>query len=321
MRGLEGLKRLFWQEFNYERENKPLSTRQWPIIAKCAPALAENPVLFAIGARITRFTSSIAGWPGRVERGCQRPIVDYLLRDHPYALFRFSQNKAQTAWHFLNVNMTNRPKNAAWCARSRCCPATAADGGRTPGFADLRGISPDLFGLSPLLISNIHDDARSMSERVTKDFYREIANWYFWAREPGVFPKDAHDRRGWQALAASDPAFDPMIFCWFLKEKRILKTGEGLLPEALSSRAGSGICSKTLPPNHVPLHRDSPESLFFATLSHGNGQSWLEPLARFVTENDRYGSDDHMVPTVLAKTKSSFATHAALEAVLRQIPS
>ena len=27
---LDGLKRLFWEELNYERENRPLSPRQWP---------------------------------------------------------------------------------------------------------------------------------------------------------------------------------------------------------------------------------------------------------------------------------------------------
>jgi hypothetical protein len=55
---------------------------------------------------------------------------------------------------------------------------------------DLRVISPDLFVLSPLLIQQYHDDAFDV-EKVTKDFYREIANGYFWAREQAVFPKDA----------------------------------------------------------------------------------------------------------------------------------
>ncbi|HPB11947.1 MAG TPA: class I SAM-dependent DNA methyltransferase, partial [Kiritimatiellia bacterium] len=101
MRGLEGLKRLFWQELNYERENKPLSTRQWPEIAKCA--LAEDPVLFASGGEDNAFHVVYCRLASaELKRGCQRPIVDYLLRDHPYALFVFS-NKAQTAWHFLNV--------------------------------------------------------------------------------------------------------------------------------------------------------------------------------------------------------------------------
>ncbi len=51
--GLEGLKRLFWEELNYERENKPLSPRQWPELAR--QALAEDPVLFASGGEENAF--------------------------------------------------------------------------------------------------------------------------------------------------------------------------------------------------------------------------------------------------------------------------
>jgi len=47
LRDLDGLKKLFWEELNYERKNQPLSPRQWPDNAK--NALAEDPVLFASG--------------------------------------------------------------------------------------------------------------------------------------------------------------------------------------------------------------------------------------------------------------------------------
>jgi len=30
LRDLGGLKKLFWEELNYERENRPLSMRGWP---------------------------------------------------------------------------------------------------------------------------------------------------------------------------------------------------------------------------------------------------------------------------------------------------
>ena len=47
LRDLDGLKRLFWQELNYERGNQPLSTRQWAEGVK--QPLAEAPILFASG--------------------------------------------------------------------------------------------------------------------------------------------------------------------------------------------------------------------------------------------------------------------------------
>ncbi len=47
LRNLDGLKKLFCEELNYERENKPLSPRQWPDSAK--QALAEDPILLVSG--------------------------------------------------------------------------------------------------------------------------------------------------------------------------------------------------------------------------------------------------------------------------------
>ncbi|MCX5914953.1 MAG: hypothetical protein NTV04_23850 [Deltaproteobacteria bacterium] len=48
LRDLNGLKKLFWEELNYERENKPLSMRGWPdsaLAAKAADPAADTLVL------------------------------------------------------------------------------------------------------------------------------------------------------------------------------------------------------------------------------------------------------------------------------------
>lgn len=70
-------------------------------------------------------------------------------------------------------------------------------------------------------------------EKVTKEFYQEIANWYFWARdcEEIVLPKDvetAEDRALFLIRLLTR-----LIFCWFLRKKRNPQTGGGLLPDAL----------------------------------------------------------------------------------------
>jgi len=46
LRDLDRLKRLFWQELNYERENRPLSPRQWPESAR--QPLDPDPVKIGI---------------------------------------------------------------------------------------------------------------------------------------------------------------------------------------------------------------------------------------------------------------------------------
>ncbi len=317
MRGLEGLKRLFWQELNYERENKPLSTRQWPEIAKCA--LAEDPVLFASGGEDNAFHVVYCRLASaELKRGCQRPIVDYLLRDHPYALFVFS-NKAQTAWHFLNVKYDEQAEKRRLVRRIAVLPG---DGLRTAAerlaLLDLRGISPELFGLSPLLIQQHHDDAFDV-ERVTKDFYREIANWYFWARELAVFPKDAPADADGKPSLPLIRLLTRMIFCWFLKGKRNPQTGLGLLPDALFEPRQIRDLLKDASPESCSYYTAILQNLFFATLSTEMDKPGCEPSRRFVTENDRNGSDDHMVPQYWRNEKQ-LRDPAALEAVLRQIP-
>lgn len=317
MRGLDGLKRLFWQELNYERENKPLSTRQWPESAKSA--LAEDPVLLASGGEENAFHVVYCRLASpELKRGCQRPIVDQLLRDHPYALFVFS-NKAQTAWHFLNVKYDEQAEKRRLVRRIAVRPG---EGLRTAAerlaLLDLRGISPELFGLSPLLIQQYHDDAFDV-EKVTKDFYREIANWYFWARELAVFPKDAPTDADGKPSLPLIRLLTRMIFCWFLKGKRNPQTGLGLLPDALFEPRQIRDLLKDASPESCSYYTAILQNLFFATLSTEMDKPGCEPSRRFVTANDRDDSDDHMVPQYWRNEKQ-LRDPVVLEVVLRQIP-
>ena len=53
LRDMDGLKRLFWQALNCERQNKPLSMRSWPESIKTL--FADDPVLFASGGEDNAF--------------------------------------------------------------------------------------------------------------------------------------------------------------------------------------------------------------------------------------------------------------------------
>mgnify|MGYP000883002294 FL=1 len=53
--GLDGLKRLFWQELNYPRENTPLSMRSWP--ERAGVVMAEAPVFFTRAGEDNAFHS------------------------------------------------------------------------------------------------------------------------------------------------------------------------------------------------------------------------------------------------------------------------
>ncbi len=59
-------------------------------------------------------------------------------------------------------------------------------------------------------------------ELLDKRFYRELANWYFWALPQVEFPadteKDSEKRRATSLIRL----LTRLIFCWFLKEKGVV---------------------------------------------------------------------------------------------------
>src|SRR3972149_8405958 len=89
LRDLGGLKKLWWGELNYQRENKPLSMRGWPDSAR--KALVDDPILFASGGEENAFHVVYCRLASEsLQRSLERPIVNQLIREHPYCLFVFS---------------------------------------------------------------------------------------------------------------------------------------------------------------------------------------------------------------------------------------
>ena len=224
LRNLGGLKKLFWEELNYERENEPLSMRGWPDSVR--KVLIDDPILFASGGADNAFHVVYCRLASdSLQRTLERPIVNQLIREHPYCLFVFSDS-SQSAWHFLNVKYDEKTEKRRLLRR---ITVQAGSGLRTAAerlqTIDLALMGKDLFAIPTLEIQKRHDDAFDV-ESVTKAFYKELANWYFWALKHVRFPKDAtkeadgHDHIGVIRMITR------LIFCWFVKEK-------GLIPEVL----------------------------------------------------------------------------------------
>jgi len=317
LRSLDSLKTLFWDALNYECENKPLSPRKWPDGVR--QFLAEDPVLFASGGTGNDFHVVY----GRLDssslrRGMERPVVNQLLQDHPYALFIFS-NWDYSAWHFLNVKYDAQTEKRRLVRR---IAVRAGEGLRTAAermaLLDLQTMSPDLFGLSPLLIQEHHDDAFDV-EKVTKDFYGEIANCYFWAREHAEFPKDAPVDADGKSSLSLIRLLTRLIFCWFLKEKRNPQTGNGLIPETLFDARRIQDLLKDPSPESCIYYTAILQNLFFATLNTEMDQPGEPPVRRFLDEGDGQRSDDHMVHQRWRHARQ-LRDPAALEKLLRDIP-
>ena len=171
LKGTEPLKSLFWSELSYQRINEPLSRRGWSDSA--ATALAEDPVLFAGCGDNNDFHviySRLAA--DKLLLGQERPVVSRLLREHPYTLFVFS-NSAQDRWHFLNVKYDEKTEKRRLFRRITIGPEerlrTATE---RLSLLSPDAIGQDLFGLSPLVIQQHHDEAFDV-EAVTKQFFEE----------------------------------------------------------------------------------------------------------------------------------------------------
>lgn len=100
---------------------------------------------------------------------------------------------------------------------------------------------------------------------LNKRFYRELANWYFWALPQVEFPanteKDDEKRRATSLIRL----LTRLIFCWFLKEK-------GLVPEKLFNPDELKKILTDLKADTCTYYQGILQNLFFATLNQRMGK-------------------------------------------------
>ena len=168
LKSLDALKKLFWSQLNYERVNKELSRRKLTDVV--ANELTDDPLLLASGGANNAFHVIYARLSSEeLSRQSERRVIDYLLKEHPYALFVFS-NKLRSQWHFINVKYDNTLQKRKLFRR-----ITVGEGEqlRTAteriSLLDLENIHPNA---SPLDIQTRHDEAFDV-EAVTQEFFRE----------------------------------------------------------------------------------------------------------------------------------------------------
>ncbi len=144
-------------------------------------------------------------------------------------------------------------------------------------------------------------------EKVTKEFYQEIANWYFWARKNVRFPLDAEAEQNGREIALIR-LITRLIFIWFMKEKGIINKNlfdKGFLENIL-----------------VDLSPDSPtyylailQNLFFATLNTPINQRKFRREERY----KGYLNKDYMNHTYF-RHHSLFKNPEEMERLFKDIP-
>lgn len=102
-------------------------------------------------------------------------------------------------------------------------------------------------------------------ELLNERFYRELANWYFWALPQVEFPADLEADDEKCRATGLIRLLTRLIFCWFLKEK-------GLIPEKLFHPTDLEKILTDLDDDRSTYYQAILQNLFFATLNQHMGQ-------------------------------------------------
>jgi hypothetical protein len=70
-------------------------------------------------------------------------------------------------------------------------------------------------------------------EAVTKAFFAEVANWYFWSLKYVRFPKDAPKEKDGHDHVSVIRLITRLVFCWFVKEKGLIQNCSSASPYEL----------------------------------------------------------------------------------------
>ncbi len=121
------------------------------------------------------------------------------------------------------------------------------------------------------------------SSELNKRFFREIADWYFWAVELVVFP-DGAGPEATRNPTAVIRLLTRLIFVWFMKEK-------GLAPDDLFSREKLEGLLRWDDPQDSAYYKAVLQNLFFATLNQamGPGRVFRKSRADARGHNPQYG--------------------------------
>ncbi len=102
-------------------------------------------------------------------------------------------------------------------------------------------------------------------ELLNERFYRELANWYFWALPQVEFPADLEPDDEKRRATGLIRLLTRLIFCWFLKEK-------GLIPEKLFHPTDLEKILTDLDDDRSTYYQAILQNLFFATLNQRMGK-------------------------------------------------
>jgi type I restriction-modification system DNA methylase subunit len=150
-------------------------------------------------------------------------------------------------------------------------------------------------------------------EAVTKRFYQEIANWYFWAREHVVFPIPPGEKNPEAYISRSlIRLITRLIFCWFVKQMGLIP-GELFDPRTLANLLKNGANLQSS--NQTIFYKAILQNLFFATLNQEIGKRQFRKRNK-----DPRGRDPHRGITNLYRYEDLFTDPEGFLRLVERIP-
>lgn len=152
------------------------------------------------------------------------------------------------------------------------------------------------------------------SAELNKRFYKEVANWYFWALQHVRFPDGAGSDKDVRNSTSVIRLITRLIFVWFIKEK-------GLVPEALFRERDVTELLQSLTPDESTYYKAILQNLFFATLNTEMNAAGKPPQRMFRRRaKQKGGRDQHYMVHNIYRYEDYFKDADAAIEVFAGIP-
>lgn len=119
------------------------------------------------------------------------------------------------------------------------------------------------------------------TSELNKRFFKEVANWYFWAVKTVRFPKDAGPDEETRNATSVIRLITRLIFVWFVKEK-------GLIPDELFDHSKLQDVLTWADLNRSTYYKAILQNLFFATLNREKDRGWSKQSQQTYLVTDLY---------------------------------
>ncbi|MBE3143880.1 MAG: hypothetical protein IMZ61_08150, partial [Planctomycetes bacterium] len=178
-------RKMFCNILNYALATGELPYANWP--AGIRSLLTDAPTLLADhnGFKILYLRISA----DELRRGAGRQVIHRICKDDP--TFRgliVVSDQPQKNWELVNVKIRGNDSKRLLLRRMRV--GVGAVRTTTERMATLEITEAEETSITAEELQIRHDKAFDV-EAVTKQFFSEVANWYFWALKHARFPKDA----------------------------------------------------------------------------------------------------------------------------------